>query len=93
IWGPITNPSIVIGGHIYQVNITIPSGSYCVIDSRYKTVTLYDRYGNVAENVFNSRYKNESIFEQIDSGTQQLNSPCVVDLILFDERSTPIWSS
>ncbi len=92
IWGPAVNPSVSINGHIYQIDATIPAGSYVVIDSRYQTVTEYDRYGNFVANLFNARYKTESIFEQIDPGTQQLSSPCAVDLILFDERSTPAWS-
>lgn len=93
IYGPCTNPSVVIGGNIYQVFVTLGASDYLEIDSRLHTVTVY-RPGGIAENAYNSRYKETSIFAPIPQGRHSIvrNSEFAVSLVLFLERNEPKWN-
>lgn len=93
VYGPCTNPSILINGHLYEVITTLYAGEYLVVDSRENTVLRHMNDGRT-ENLFNRRNKDSSLFEKIPNGhcsvlwnTQAFG----FDIILFQERSEPKW--
>lgn len=94
IYGPCTNPSILINGHLYEVTTTLYTGEYLVVDSRNNTVIRYLNDGRT-ENLFNWRNKDHSLFEKIPSGHCSVlwNTDAFgFDIVLFQERSEPKWN-
>ena len=94
IYGPVTNPELVIANHIYKVETTVFTDERLEIDSRSNTVIKIGRLGEETD-LYNSRYKLQSVFEKIPPGRQVLTWPggYGIDITLFDERSEPRWSS
>lgn len=93
VYGPVTDPEIVIANHIYKVETTVFSDERLVIDSRNNTVIKIGRLGEETD-LYNSRYKLQSVFSKIPSGQQTVTWPggYGIDITLFDERSEPRWS-
>lgn len=94
IYGPCTNPSILINGHLYEVTTTLYTGEYLVVDSRNNTVIRYLNDGRT-ENLFNWRNKDHSLFEKIPSGHCSVlwnTDSFGFDIVLFQERSEPKWN-
>lgn len=94
-YGPCSNPVMVkIGGHTYQVNVSLNSGENLVIDSMNKTITkvLKDRAETSA---MRYRYKKESVFEEIQPGQNELiwSGDFGFDILMYHKRSEPDWSS
>lgn len=91
--GPCVNPAVHIGGHTYQVNLTINEGEYLTIDSVSKKiyVTLSD---GTEENQFNKRNRDSYIFEKIKAGqnTVTWTGDFAFRVILLEERSEPRWT-
>ena len=94
IYGPVTDPEIVIANHIYKVETTVFTDERLVIDSRSNTVIKIGRLGEETD-LYNSRYKLQSVFEKIPPGQQTVTWPggYGIDITLYDERSEPRWSS
>lgn len=94
IYGPVTDPEVVIANHIYKVETTVFTDERLEIDSRSNTVIKIGRLGEETD-LYNSRYKLQSVFEKIPPGRQVLTWPggYGIDITLFDERSEPRWSS
>ena len=95
IYGQCSNPSVTIAGHVYNVNVNVPSGSRLVIDSAAKTIILYDADNN-ATNVFalQNHDADKYIFQPIPDGAVSVryqNIPSLV-LTLYEERSAPAWT-
>ncbi|MGM9683336.1 MAG: hypothetical protein ACI3XQ_07035 [Eubacteriales bacterium] len=92
IYGETTNPSITIGGHVYNVNCAIGDGEYLTIDSVSKKIYLTGIDGS-QENKFSSRNRNSYIFEKIPSGSNSIswNGEFGFDVVLLEERSEPKW--
>lgn len=90
IYGSVVNPYIVIDDTEIGVNTMIGSAERVEISSQDKTVILY---GKTQRNLFNSRTKGKSIFEKITSGEHRIiwNGTFNADLILYEERSEPLW--
>lgn len=90
IYGPAINPIITIGDMPIGVKATIGSSERVVISSTDKTVTLY---GAVTKNLFNARLKGQSMFNRIPPGgnTVLWSGSFNADLILYEERSEPLW--
>lgn len=94
-YGPCSNPVMIkIGGHTYQVNVSLNSGENLVIDSMNKTITkvLQDRAETSA---MRYRYKKESVFEEIQPGQNELiwSGDFGFDILMYHKRSEPDWSS
>ena len=94
-YGPCSNPVMVkIGGHTYQVNVSLNLGENLVIDSMNKTITkvLQDRAETSA---MRYRYKKESVFEEIQPGQNELiwSGDFGFDILMYHKRSEPDWSS
>lgn len=94
IYGPVTDPEVVIANHAYKVETTVFSNERLIIDSRSNTVIKIGRLGEETD-MYNSRYKLQSVFEKIPPGQQTFTWPggYGIDITLFDERSEPRWSS
>lgn len=93
IYGPIVNPTIYIGGQMYQVNTTLNSGEYLTINSLEKTIVKTKNNGDLA-NEFSNRNKAYSVFNKIDEGQNTIswNGKFGFDIILIEERGEPKWS-
>lgn len=94
IYGSCTNPAIRINGHLYEVTATLYAGEYILIDSRNHAVVRYMIDGRT-QNLFNWRNKESNLFQKVPTGR------CAViwnteafgfDLVLFQERSEPVWN-
>lgn len=95
IYGQCNNPYVTIGGHVYNVNVSVPTGSRLVIDSYARTIVVQDSH-NVATNVFASQNHDSDkyIFEPVKSGEFTViyeNIPKMV-LILYEERNAAKWT-
>lgn len=92
IFGFITNPTVYINGHEYNVNVTVSTGEYLVIDSVEKTIVLH-RYNGEKVNCFNARNKKSYIFEKIEPGTNIVTceGKILFTVTLIEERSEPKW--
>jgi hypothetical protein len=93
MYGACENPQIKINGHLYQVNVTLIATEYVVIDSVTKTITKHN-YDGTETNVFSYRNKESYIFQRIAAGVDMLiwDGTFRFDLILYDERSEPVWT-
>lgn len=93
IYGEVTDPSISINGHEYEVTGTIDNGEYLEIDSREKTVTLVQEDGTKV-NWFSHRNKDSYIFQKIPSGSSSVlyTGSFVFSITLYEERSEPKWT-
>lgn len=92
IYGPITNPSITIGGHVYSITGTISTGETLLIDSLNKTITLTIADGGKV-NWFSKRNRESYIFEAIPAGEHTViwNESFGFDLTIIEKRSEPKW--
>lgn len=90
IYGPCTNPRIMIGGNSYEVKTVVSDREYMTIDSRENTV-VRTRLNGFKVNEFNNRQKEPSIFTKIPVGNSNItwDGNFGHDLILFMERSEP----
>ena len=93
IFGAVTDPSVVINNHTYMVYDTVLEGEYIVVDSRNKTIVKYRNDGTTV-NLFDSRYKVQSIFEKIPGGnvTVSWSGGFAFTLDVYVERSEPLWT-
>ena len=94
IYGPVTNPRILINNYPYEVFTTLESNEYLIIDSHSHLIKKYMSNGTVV-NLYDDRRKEESIFEPIDSGPLSFNwsGTFGFDLTVYMERSEPLWNS
>lgn len=92
IYGEATNPSVVIGGHVYAINGSIGRGETLLIDSLAKTITLTTAKGNKI-NWFDKRGREDYIFEPIPAGQNTVSwlGTFGFDLTVIEKRSEPKW--
>lgn len=90
IYGLAVNPRVTINGYSYVLYATIPQGAYVIVDSRQKSVMMYNANGTRTD-LFNFRNKTESIFQKIPAGDLDIawDSSYGVDITVFRERSEP----
>lgn len=93
IYGPVTNPRILINNSPYEVFTSLESNEYLIIDSRTSEVKKFMSNGTV-ENLYDERRKEQSIFKAIPCGPLDFNwsGTFGYDLTVFVERSEPLWS-
>jgi hypothetical protein len=93
IYGEVTNPAIVIGGHIYAINGTIGAGETLLIDGIAKTITLTTATGKKV-NWFDKRARDNYIFEPIPAGqnTVSWTGTFGFNLTIIEKRSEPKWT-
>lgn len=92
IYGKCINPTVIIGGNIYKVHTLIEEGERLEINTKDKTVIKIKNNGD-KENLFNSRNKENYIFQKISSGLNSVNwnGDFDFDIVLYEERSEPKW--
>lgn len=95
IYGAVINPEVIINNHTYSLNCTIDEGDTVVIHSEgdvEKSVTKY--HNGIAENYFNKRNKESTVFEPVQNGVNSVawNNEFDFDIALIDKRSEPKWS-
>lgn len=97
IYGPASDPNVIIGGNSYMVNVEVPAGGLLEIDSRAGTVLLKDAQGN-ATNAFpyapddgagSGRY----ILQQMEPGYHPVtwDGTFGFDLIVYERRDERLW--
>lgn len=93
IYGSCVNPSISIAGHLYNVECTLETGEYLVINSITKKIYKVKMNGEIV-NQFYLRNRDSKIFELIPSGQNAVtwNGLFGFDITLFAERSEPKWT-
>lgn len=92
IYGPAITPTIIIGGHVYQLNCDLQEGEYIKINSDNKTAYKVYEDG-IKESVYNYRNRSYYIYEPIPSGMQTVSwdGSFGFDLKLIMKRSEPSW--
>lgn len=94
IYGPCTNPLIVIDGYEYKINTALETGEYLTITSLGDIKTVIKTKNNGQKvNEFNKRNKAYSVFKKIRQGinTVAWNGSFKFDIVLIEERSEPKW--
>lgn len=99
VYGHATNPYIIIGGNRYQVDATVPSGGYMVVDSLAGTVEITDADGGVS-NAFGAARRGtgsgggEYIFERLRPGENAVSwdNSFGFALTVYEEEAAPPWS-
>lgn len=96
IYGPVSNPYVIINGNLYAVNCTVVSGGFLVIDSTDRSAIYNYNAQGVAQNVFDlatagSQGSGEYIYELIQPGTNQVSKSnnFKIDIEVLDSRSIP----
>nr|DAQ58354.1 MAG TPA: tail protein [Caudoviricetes sp.] len=93
IYGAVTNPTVTIGGHVYQVNCAVAAGEYLTIDSLAKDIILTGSKG-ATTNKFNDRNRDSYIFEKIPAGANAVawSGDFGFDITIYEERPEPKWT-
>lgn len=91
--GPVINPTIHIGDHMYQVNVTVEDNSYLTIDSMAQKIYLTTNDGTII-NAFDERNRDSYIFQPIPTGRQDVtwDNSFSFAVALLEERSEPAWT-
>lgn len=94
IFGPCTDPRILVNGYPYQVFDSLEAGEYIVIDSRDNSVVKHLVNGTT-QNVYDLRAKDQSVFESIPSGYLNISWSGLFgfEITLFIERGEPRWKT
>lgn len=94
IFGPCTDPRILVNGYPYQVFDSLEAGEYIVIDSRDNSVVKHLVNGTT-QNVYDLRAKDQSVFEPIPSGYLNISWSGLFgfEITLFVERGEPRWKT
>lgn len=92
IYGPCTNPRILINDNPYEVNVSLEKNEYLIIDSRTHTVMKYLSNGTT-QSCFDDRGLEYSVFNKIPAGMLSFNwsGDFGFDLILFLKRREAKW--
>lgn len=99
IYGPCINPLVRIAGHVYELLTTLYDGEYAIIDSstRYSKDRKIIKVKNDGsqEDIFNCRNTESEIWQKIPPGRSIVSwsGAFGFDVILFNERGTPRWTS
>lgn len=92
IYGVCESPGIIIGGHLYEVDVSVGANEYLTIDSINKTIVLTHANGST-QNCFDLRNRESYIFKKLPTGLSNVaaSGSFKFDIVLFDERSEPKW--
>lgn len=93
IYGACENPQIEIGEYTYSFKCELLESERLEVNSLTRKIFKYNAQG-IAENYFNCRNKEHSVFEPITSGNKQIqwNNEFRFDLMIVQQRSEPEWS-
>lgn len=99
VYGPATNPYIVVGGNRYEVNTNVPAGGYLVVDGLKMTIEVVTQNGTVAD-VFSAGERGSGlgggsyIFQPLPSGVLPVSwdGSFGFDLGWYDIETEPPWN-
>lgn len=93
IYGPASNPNIIIGGNTYNVNVILTVTDYLVIDQVTHEIYKVAENGTTT-NVFNSRNKAYDIFKPIAVGENKVvySGEYSIEITLVQQRSELLWT-
>lgn len=93
VYGPCTNPRIVIAGQVYEVTTKINASEYLIIKSREGTVYRVTDDGTQI-NEFANKNNEYPLFQKIPAGQSQVSwsGEYGWDITLYIERSEPKWT-
>ena len=93
IFGPASNPSILINGHSYTVNGEVGANERLIIDSSSKTITFVTETGKKT-NWFSHRSRTSNIFQELSDGDNAVewDGSFGFDLTVIEKRSEPKWT-
>lgn len=101
IYGPATNPYIVIGENKYQINsVTVPSGGYLIVDGKSKTIEMTAANGDKT-NMFAAGERGTGagsgayIFEPVPAGLNTVSWPNSFgfDVTVFEQSGEVPWQT
>lgn len=100
IYGPASNPRVIVGGNRYEVEVEVKGSGKLVIDGMGKTITLYDEYGN-SSSVFSKRLgvqrqgSGSYVFQPVAPGENLVSwdRSFAFDIVLFERRSERRWGA
>lgn len=94
IYGPVTDPRILIDGRVIEVYTTLEGNEYLILDSRDHTIIKYLSNGTT-QNLYNNRYMEESVFDPIGPGPVYVTwtGTFGFDITAYIERNEPRWRS
>ena len=100
VYGPASNPHVIVGGNRYEVEAEVKSGGKLVVDGNEKTITLYDEYGN-SSSVFSKRRgvqragSGSYVFQPVPPGENLVSwdGSFAFDIVLFEQRSERRWGA
>ena len=92
LYGPCTDPRIVIAGQIYEVKTKIKEGEYLVIQSREGLVYRVTQDGEQV-NEFANKNNEYPLFAKIPPGSSTVSwsGDYGWEITLYIERSEPRW--
>ncbi|SHI42471.1 phage tail family protein [Parasporobacterium paucivorans] len=92
MYGPITNPSVIIGNNTYSVNTVLNAGEYLTIDTAARTIIKTQGTGGQV-NLFNYRNKSYDNFARVLPGVNSVSwaGDFAIDITIYEERSEPKW--
>lgn len=95
VYGPATDPYVVVAGNRYAVEAEVPDGGILVADSRDWSITVRDVDGNEAD-AFAGRIRGkegsgEYMWERVRPGISSVSWSNAFgwDLTVYAERDTP----
>lgn len=93
MYGACDNPAVSIDSTTYQVNTSLETGEYLVINSIKKTITRVRNNGQ-KDNLFDLRNRDFDIFEKVPVGSSVVvwDGAFTFTINLLTERSEPKWS-
>ncbi len=94
IYGPVTNPRILVNGRVIEVYTTLEGNEYLILDSRNHTIIKYLSNGTT-QSLYNNRYMEQSVFNKIGPGAVLVSWPGTFgfDIVAYIERNEPKWVS
>ena len=92
VYDAAEDPSITIGGKVYEVDATISAGSRIIINQLARTVVSMTSVGAIT-NLFDYRDKTNDIFAYIEPGSNTViyTGDFTFDITIVQQRSEPTW--
>ena len=92
VYGPCINPKVLINGYPYEILTTLEGNEYLILNTAEQTIMKYLSNGP-ADNLFNARGYDYSVFEKIPPGLINVNwsGDFGIDLYVFLKRKEAAW--
>ncbi|WP_277071015.1 hypothetical protein [Slackia exigua] len=100
VFGPVSNPSVTIGGNVYSLRCDVPAGGHVIVDSTDCTIVAVTRQGALS-NAFKAgergggKGSGRYIFQPIPEGVLDVSASGEFgfDLVVYESESEPPWSA